>query len=202
MMRSVPAHFVDLCIPPLPASQRALALENGIVFGERIEVDLEALSEIDPAVAQQLSNYNEKVQGFWDRYVATGEGGRCAVTVRTLVTKMKVDKKGCKIFLKDQVEALEDLNPMGSAMSKLLGGNFDAEELEAFASKVEIDSNIIIVEFEVEGKHDWAQALGGAPGRGEIGRIFTLKVSHAPSHDRKAQRLLEVKVQAKEIWPM
>lgn len=200
-MKTVPSHFVDLAFPGINAELRTLALNSGVLLGKRIEIDLEDLATTDVLLAKALNDYDAKVRNFWDSYSTTGVGGNCYITLRTLETFIKVDNKENKIYLKDQIKELESFYLKGDALKEILGGVYNPEKLDANDIMHEKEGNIIYLKFEIDGKYAWSQNLGGVGSRGEIGRSFELKISHAKSHDRKNQRLLEVKVKTKEIWP-
>lgn len=199
-MRTVPAHYVDLALD-LDLERRESILALGIKFGDRVEIDLDKVWAMDEEAATELAMYGRKVQNFWDSYVATGKGGECLMTERTIVRYAKVDSKEARVYLKDQITELEALNGFGPELKKVFAGTFDEEGLATAGIIGSKEGNVITLSFEVDTKMPWSDHLGGLPSRGEIGRSFELRVSHAKSHDRKAQRLLEVVVKAKEIWP-
>lgn len=198
-MKTLPGHYVDLA--QLSAEQRKVALNFGVNLGARVELDLESIEIEDASLAAMLKDYDLKVRNFWDSYVETGNGGECVVTQRTLASYIKVDKKGSKIYLKDQVKALEAINGLSEVMGELLGGSLNEEKLSSLGLSYVLEGNIITLNLPLKGKQVWPASLGGPAGRGEIGRELVVKISHAKSHDRKSQRLLEVKVLAKEVWP-
>lgn len=200
-MSTLPSHFLNLACPELSVVERADILNHGRMFGGRSELDLVSIAAHRPDVEVRLVEYAHKAASFWDSYVQTGVGGDCLVTERTLETYAKVDNKSAKIYLKEQISALEELNVFGKDIALLLSGKFDPADIPTFSIPVVVDGSLLYARVEVPGKHAWSEALGGTTGRGEIGRSFELKISYAKSHDRKNQRLLEVRVKVKEIWP-
>lgn len=200
-MKTLPTHYLDLAGFSLEPARRDAVLANGITVGSRIELDLDAIRVEDEDLVRALEAYDLKVRSFWDAYVETGSAGECLVTQRTLATYVKVDKKGSKIYLKEQVKALENINGLSGAMKDLLGGVLDEAKLKALGLEYVVDGNLITVTLPLKGKQLWPASLGGPAGRGEFSREVVLKISHAKSHDRKSQRLLEVKVSAREVWP-
>ena len=200
-MKTLPSHYLDLAGLSLWPARREAVLTNGVTVGSRVELDLDAIRAEDASLAAALEAYDLKVRAFWDAYVETGSAGDCLVTQRTLATYVKVDKKGSKIYLKEQVKALEDINGISEVMKDLLGGVLDESKLKSLGLPYAVDGNLITVTLPLKGKQLWPASLGGPAGRGEFSREVVLKISHAKSHDRKSQRLLEVKVSAREVWP-
>jgi hypothetical protein len=204
-MKTVPSHFVPLVAPGASAETLEVLRSCGVRVGERVEVDLEAVRSLDEDLAAALEGYRTKVQAFWDRYVATGSAGECVVALRPVEVHTKVDNKSGKVYLKDQVSELSELAGVGVLVDEVLGAEPDLETLPSRAAAqdahVEVDGAVVRMRLRVAGRRAWSNALGGAMGRGEVARVFELKVSRAKSHDRRNQRLLEVKVLVEEVWP-
>ena len=194
-------------IPALVAQEHGLDIDgfsfNGFCFDGATEVSLDSLNEFSQSFADECVSYWSLCQDFWDAVSQERASGQNAlVTSRELGVYRLVDRKTERSYLVEQYDELRN-TPLVEALQLATATLVDIDELKSLNSVRDayIKEGSLVVVLEYKGRKTWSNALGGVPGRGEIGRFFTIKVSHAKWRDSRVKRLLEVSVQAMEVLP-
>ncbi|MFM7089079.1 MAG: hypothetical protein ACKOW9_06160 [Candidatus Paceibacterota bacterium] len=202
MFNSVPGF-----IPALLSSRQCIDISdhvfNGYDFNGASEVSIDSLREFSDSFADDCVRYWALCTSFWDDLKDESSNDVLGlVTTRELGAYHVIDRKDERLYLSKQFEELRN-TPLVDALLQVTGSEFDINNLSSLHSvkDVQVNDGIISLNLEYRGRKIWSNALGGVPSRGEIGRLFSLKISHAKWRDSRVKRLLEVKVQAVEVLP-
>lgn len=195
-MRLIPAYLAEIAA----GDQSSALARYGREYGDRIEVDLDALEADHPQLVAQIDHYLGKVRQF-RRHPA---GAYVAVKVPLLEVQQQDNRQG-RVDLTDQLDALER-SVLATTVDTLLATTLDVDRLEivgsAHKAHLQQDSrHRTVCQLTVTGVRDWDRALGGAAGPDEVARILTLTASHATWRDRRVRRLAGVRVDAAVLLP-
>ena len=177
----------------------------GVKVGYSVEVDMIALSAINETLAVKAFKYYDKCKVFYDNLAAGTPQGAALETERTLICAKQLDTNALRADLKTECSLLTKLPIYGDLVKKILSSNPDFESLalsfKTLGGKFHQDGLLTLVEFSLPGRENWPLPLGGVNSRGELTRIFSLTISHAPWRDRKSRRLVSLSVSTIELWP-
>jgi hypothetical protein len=200
---SLPVVLLELLSPGFTSDPIYAGL--GVEVGNSIEVDMRELALINESLASRAFAYYQKCRNFYDNLSLGTPGITALETERTLLSAKQLDTNKIRADLKEECKLLVKLPGLGELIKKLLSNNPDFQSLAtSFASagaKFHKDGLVSFLEFSLPGRESWPLELGGVNSRGELTRVFTLTVSHAPWRDRKSRRLLSLAVSTIELWP-
>ena len=194
-------------VPSLLASEKGVDLEkhwlHGYDFNGAIEVTTESLREISDEFARDCIAYWMLCSDFWDMLNNNNSSGlSCIITERDLGYWRQVDKKTERSYLSKQYDELRNTSLI-DAVLVATSADIDHKDLESLPSvrSVRVEPDYLSIELEYKGRRSWSNALGGVPGRGEIARVFTIRVSQAKWRDSRVKRILDISARAIEILP-
>lgn len=200
---SLPVVLLELLSPGFTADPTYASL--GVEVGKSVEVDMRKLAIINENLTRQAFTYYQKCRDFYDKLSIGTPGITALETERTLISAKQLDTNKIRADLKEECKLLVKLPLFGELIKKLLSNNPDFSTLStSFTNSGAIfkrDGLISFLEFSLPGRESWPLELGGVNSRGELTRVFTLTVSHAPWRDRKSRRLISLGISTIELWP-
>lgn len=201
---TVPSLTLPLIRPDWNWDQYARAGEQaGRQVGNKSELDCRLLDSLEPGLGSQAEQYWHQCRKFWDS-VAAGEGGVGLLVQRTLVSYQQEDGSQGRSDLGDVLGSLLR-SELASVVDKATSSSPDwglVDSLAGAKASRTTEGNRTDLTIPVSGRQHWDDLLGGAHSRGELTRVFSLTLNHAPWRDRRVRRLVSVKVSAVELWPV
>ena len=166
---------------------RVLATDNCVQLGERFEVDVDALGQINESAAACVSEFCSKVRA-----------GQSEPFVGLIAEHTQVTGGAGKRDLREIFEAFTSHPGSSVLIGEILSSTPDLELIAAIAQSqggsVDTEGDLVVsVWFEPEG---WDSTLGGLPWPGEYARGFVISAAHAKWRDRSLRRLSNVQVLA------
>lgn len=175
-------------------------------LGSKSEIDLENLYTVYPDIARSISQYWIAALSLWDSYYKQLPNTSFRKSKRNIYFNKMIDNKTQRSDLRFEIKLLSSIPVAGTMLKEVLSANPDTSKLESKYSALNLQlrknkdgtSNI---SFTLPANKPWPVLLGGNPMPGEIEREFNLKVSWAPWRDRRNRRLVDLSIEAIEIWP-
>lgn len=204
-MWTIPAATAAMLVCERPDLVAALA-PYGRAVGGRVEVDLDAVEEVMPALCQALWAYHCETADLWREVGAGRAAGRAFVTTtRLAVDHQQVTSKAGRTDLGRVFEDLSELALTRDLLDALTGGDPTLDELLARALDVggtacQLQAGVWVARVPMPGAVAWPDSLGGPATLTETSRDLTLTARHAAWRDRKVRRLARVQVEVGEVW--
>jgi hypothetical protein len=201
---SVPLFVRDLV---LDAAEHEKIRHCGVTVGRRIEVDLDAVGQIDSELAERMASYWERCRAFWDSYRRGDAAGDGVLVRRVLTQAVQSDAPGGRGELGVEVDAVTALPVVGELIEELLGPDPDIESISRRGFRLGLSlrrdnkKNMLRIAVRMQARNQWPADLGGTHSSGELHRVIEMRISHAKWRDRKSRRLVEMTIWAEEIWP-
>jgi len=194
--RTVPRVVLDL-VEPDPAV-RAAAGSAARQLGAALEFDVAVLDTVADGLGRRCEEFFRATRALW-QVLDAGDPPVGAVRVRVpLLDVRQKDSKTARVDLSGQLTALERL-PVTRPLLDLLESAPDWDALGRLgALERDGDRSALTVSLRAP---LWPLELGGPASPGEVDRELRLEGSHAAWRDRRARRLVRVRVDASEIWP-
>lgn len=203
---------------PIVAAQLVLGGEvvscPGVVVGERVEADLEALAAAGEAeTAGRLAGFYGACQQLWAERDPDSE----VVHVQRLLSSRQQIERNSKaegrvrVYLSEEVEAFGS-DPLLAELRELLLTTGTPEVsravrlVEGRGGQVEDTVNdrgtrCVTVTVPIVAGVTTPAALGGPAGPGELRRVVRFTARYAASADRAAKRLAACEVSVDEVYP-
>lgn len=145
-----------------------------------------------------------KSQEVWDA-LHGGTGGLAYMVVRReLSYDRESDEKGVRHDLASRMESAKSIPGMDHVLKVLLDKELSQESLLEAVSPWRGDvvrcDPWTQVTLYIDNAEGWPIDWGGPCARNEMRRVVTLVSNHAAWRDRRGRRLVEVLVEADEIW--
>ena len=205
---SGPVSVPILLLPQVGLSKSEIEKASNFTLsvGSRSEIDLEHLHTVYPEIASSISRYWINSLGLWDSFGKQSPNTSYKKSRRNIYHNKMIDSKTQRTDLRFEIKLLSTIPVAGAMIKELLSANPDTSKLESKYSALNLQliknkdgsSNI---SFTLPANKPWPVLLGGNPFPGEIEREFNLKVSWAPWRDRRNRRLVDLSIEAIEIWP-
>jgi hypothetical protein len=190
----------------LSKSELEKASNFTLSVGSKNEIDLEYLHTVYPEIASSISRYWIRSLDLWESYDKQLPNTSYKKSRRNIYYNKMIDSKTQRTDLRFEIKLLSAIPVAGTMIKELLSANPDISNLESKYSALNLQlrknkdasSNI---SFTLPANKPWPVLLGGNPFPGEVEREFNLKVSWAPWRDRRNRRLVDLSIEAMEIWP-
>lgn len=185
-----------MLIPLSTASAYMLQTQKDITSG---------LVKIGNAKEIETNKLDETTKKELEKYYQLDKQGTApTVLIKRTIThsKQKAGSRGGRKDLKEEYEALKELNPTEPLIQTLLSPNPDAEQIKktlgVIGGTLEHDGNTTTMTINLDPGYNWHTTLGGQPTKHEIKRTLIIVANHAKWRDRKLRRLSELTVQVLE----
>lgn len=167
-------------------------------------LDLPALAQRHPLLARSINEYLDLSRKLLEEHRAGVGGAPFVLAEVELVQAFQRDDAEGRADLVEFIESASRIPHLAYLMDEALSTKPDHELIRrraaAWACHIETTGHKTVITLEVPSTTGWGSCWGGITSPHELRRRITIETNHAAWRDRRARRLVSVRVVADELW--